>query len=157
MLDIMRRPSVCPSRAHCKRVSALLLSAVLWGGCAGDDGPARTARATAEADKDIARMLPNLVDERDVASTVAGSPERALLEWFQAVQFEDLEAVRSLTDPAALPRAGRRELAAAVAVVGPALGKPTIVTAKTNDDRASVRALIRGILRGRRPRYCGPY
>jgi hypothetical protein len=149
---------------HIKGISAtrwLVLGGVavcLVCGC-GDDRSPRWDDSSAGAFRtlDVSTAFPNSVTSRDLSRTVARSPERAILEWFQAVQFQDLLGVRRLTAQRALRSAGRTMLARAVATVGPALGKPNVDAIHSRGADASIRVAIEAYLPGRsEPRSVEP-
>jgi hypothetical protein len=84
----------------------------------------------------------NVVVEADIRATRAGTPQRTLVEWFQAVQFDDVEGVRRLTAPTALRLLRPAKLAADVEAVAPAMAKPRLVSARIGRSRAAVRVLL---------------
>jgi len=90
----------------------------------------------------------NLVDQADIASVKAGTPERTVLEWFQAVQFDDIGGVRQLTAPNALKKLSPDKLAADIAAVAPAMAKPSVVSRRLGPSLAAVRVLLLSYTRG---------
>lgn len=84
----------------------------------------------------------NIVTESDLARYPRNSPERALLMWFQAVQFRDQDAVRLHTTDSAVVPVGSKTLAEAVKLIGSFLGKPRIVSTRVRGKGAVVRIFI---------------
>jgi hypothetical protein len=121
---------------------------VLLGGCGGSDDGGGRDRATDRADA-LSGALRNLVTDRDLRNAPPGSAQRALLSWFQATQFEDVRGVRLLVARAELERVGDARLKAAIAIVGPALGKPSIVSVRRAGSSTSIRTIIRAFQSGR--------
>ncbi len=124
-------------------------SALAWSGC-GDSESGDTDRSEKTApdrsektatEKDSA-ALRRVVTEEAIAQRPRNSPDRALLNWWQAVQFEDFEGVRLLSTRQALSRTSPRGLSRAVSTVASALGRPEIVRVRSQGDRAAVRVLI---------------
>jgi hypothetical protein len=113
------------------------------------DGSSRDGERSSDTRLTIRTVFPNTVTARDLAAFAVGSPERALLEWFQAVQFEDVGGVRDWTSRRAIRGAERPPLARTVATVGPALGKPKIKKARSGDAIATVKVSIEAYLPGR--------
>jgi hypothetical protein len=109
------------------------------------DGAAPAPSRTAPKDSPPA----TLITDADVEATPQGSPERTVFEFFQAVQFQDIEAIRPLATREARRELGGPGLAAAVTVVGPAIGKPQLFDTRRTGDRATVRLLVLGFAPGR--------
>jgi hypothetical protein len=84
----------------------------------------------------------NLVQETDIDATRAGSPGRALLGWFRAVQLDDAAGVRNLTAPDALRALEPARLASDVHLVAPIFAKPQIVATRVAGARAAVRVRL---------------
>jgi hypothetical protein len=85
---------------------------------------------------------PNIVTSGDISRAPAHSPRRALLTWFQAVQFRDVAEVRQLTAPANVIRVTQENLDRAVTSIGASLARPQIVHTRITGDKASVRVLL---------------
>jgi hypothetical protein len=136
------------------RRAAVALSAmaiaVAGVGCGGDDSSDAETRSKNRATVTTEAALPNLVSQEDVASAPSDSPQRALLEWFQAVQFQDVEGAELLTEAGVIEETGPKRVKAAIGLVGPALGKPSIVNVRREGDRAAVRTLIEAFAPGRK-------
>ena len=140
-----------PLRLHAAAWILIGLGLVLLGGACGDDSGSQndgTPRATSGR-LELAKAFPNVVTTRELSATRPGSPERAVLEWFQAIQFEDITGVRDWTDRSALSRTEGPALARAIATVGPALGKPEVRSVSPAGGAATVRVRIEGYLPGR--------
>jgi hypothetical protein len=149
-----------------RAVSALLLAlAVIPLGCAsGDDDDTRTSTvevvvtdkatgepaAKAEADRasrikshidssDVVKLFPpTIVLDGDIREHRKGSPDRALLEWWQAFQFHDVKTVKALTSRATLKAIGPHSLAQLVRLTG--LQGIEVLGATTNGDTALIQA-----------------
>ena len=114
------------------RLAAFLVLGALVvtpAGCSSDDdadsggtsavsaGKAEAAEASEIrshiATSDVVRAFPpTVVKDGDIKAMQPGTPERALLEWWQAFQFHDAKTVTSLTGKATLGEIGRRQIAA---------------------------------------------
>src|SRR5262249_50094848 len=94
---------------------------------------------------------PQTVLDGDVAAQRKGTPERALLEWWQAFQFHDARAVRRLTSTATRQAVGAHSLAELVRLTG--LPGIAILSSSTSGDAATVSA---GILNFQPPKPGAP-
>jgi hypothetical protein len=83
-----------------------------------------------------------LITNADIATTRSGSLRRAVLEWFQAVQFQDVASLRRLTAPAALAGVSDATLASWLSVFGAGFPRPRITNVLINGTAASVRMLL---------------
>jgi hypothetical protein len=90
----------------------------------------------------------NLISTREIDSEPADSPQRALLEWFQAVQFEDVEGAQLLVAPRAFSRVNEKRFESAVRTVASALGKPTVIRVRKGKQTAAVRTLMQAFESG---------
>jgi len=122
-----RSPS-SPAGGGRRAAIAGLLVAALMAGCGGGEttvtetvtaGPSSAEQEAREASEvagsvnasDVVRTFPpNIVLDGDIAAEKKGSPERALLEWWQAYQFRDSTTLLSLTSEAAVDATGEAEL-----------------------------------------------
>jgi hypothetical protein len=101
-------------------------------GASGSDETATTTEVRA----------PNVVTEQQIEAEAAGSPERALLSWWQAFQFADSDALLELTAEKTLDRVGKDELLDLAATNGAGFPGLEVVSATTSDDKAAVRGLV---------------
>lgn len=88
-------------------------------------------------------MRPEAIPLATVRDAAAGSPERALLTWFRAIQLGRLQTALSLYDPAVRPtlRELRRQRNAAEALLGQA-SFDRVVNVAGSGDTATVFALL---------------
>ena len=92
---------------------------------------------------DVVDVLPpTIVRDGEILEQPKGSPERALLEWWQAYQFSDLRAVEELTAEATIDGVGEDNLTALVELPGPGLNGIEIVEASESGDTATVEAAL---------------
>jgi hypothetical protein len=84
----------------------------------------------------------NLLSNADVNKAPAGSPERALFNWCQAVQFGDVSAVLRLTAPATLASLPTGALEHAILTIGSELGRPKPVETRISGNVATIRVLL---------------
>src|SRR3954453_7003326 len=77
------------------------------------DELAQAAEISSNIDaSDVVKTFPpTIVKEGDIRATKPDSPERALLEWWQAFQFGDLAAVEDLTSSETIDAVGKKDLA----------------------------------------------
>jgi hypothetical protein len=105
----------------------VVLIVVLTG---GDDG------STGDEDG----LPPNVITDEEIEEQDQGTPERALLEWWQAFQFQDTTGVVLLTSPETLDDVGENNLEDLVQARGQGLQGIEILGSTESDDTASVRA-----------------
>jgi hypothetical protein len=145
--------------------AALLIAALVLPACASDDdgGATKTVtevvvtdKATGEpaaqaeakrasrikthiASSDVVKLFPpSIVLDGDIREHRSGTPERALLEWWQAFQFHDVTTVKALTSPATLKAIGPHSLADLVRRTG--LPGIAVLDASTDGDTAIIQA-----------------
>jgi hypothetical protein len=119
-----------------RRALALAVMTVLACGCGGGDSGSTKAEPTPRR----ASAVPaNLLTETDLKRAPTRSPQRALLEWFQAIQYSDLRGVRRLSSSAATKDL---DLAAILKLAGPGFARPQIRDVNVEGDRATVRLLL---------------
>jgi hypothetical protein len=107
-------------------VAALLL------GCGSDDDGDDGENGEAFA--------PNIVTDSDIEAQEDGTPERALLEWWQAFQFQDAATVEALTSAETLDAIGKNNLEELVKLRGKGLQGIEVLGATEDGDTASIRA-----------------
>jgi hypothetical protein len=90
----------------------------------------------------------NIVTPGEISAQPAGSPQRALLSWFAAVQFKDYEGVSEFFAPEALKRISPARLRRDVNLVAPALGHPLVVESRPNGDKTVLRVLVQSFAAG---------
>jgi hypothetical protein len=157
------------------RLVVLLIVAAVLPGCASDDddgGATKTVTEVVVTDKasgkpagqaeqdraskikshidtsDVVKLFPpTIVLDSDINEHRKGTPERALLEWWQAFQFRDVKTVKALTSRATLKEIGPRGLADLVRRTG--LEGVDVLDASTDGDTALVQT---GLLNFSAPR-----
>jgi hypothetical protein len=107
---------------------------VAGGGDSEDEGSNGSDSGSQEA------FPPQVVRDTEIEAQEAGSPERALLEWWQSFQFGDAQAVLARTSQATINAIGERELAELVRTRGQGLQGVEVLGATEDGNRASVRA-----------------
>lgn len=85
---------------------------------------------------------PNIVLGSAISAARAGSPQRAMLSWVQAVQFRDVDGVLELTAPASVSRNGAAAIKRAVLTIGMTFARPQVVDVRIRRDQAFVRVLL---------------
>jgi hypothetical protein len=122
----------------------LVLLAALVGGCGSHGGKSQgsTSGSTPKTSTAAGLLPPNLVTNADLAATQAGSPSRTTLEWFQAVQFQDVGAVRRLSTSAAVKGLSDTTLTSWLSTFGPNFVRPQITAVITNGGAVSMRMLL---------------
>lgn len=138
-----------------------ILAAFAIASCGGDDGGDETTfsvpsdpEAVSAEQQDLAEaeevgtkidasdviktFPPTIVRPGDIDAEKANSPERALLEWWQAFQFGDAAVVEDLTSPATLKAVGKDKLEQAVMTLG--LSGLEVLGANVSGSEASVQA-----------------
>jgi hypothetical protein len=117
-----------------KLIAGLLGLTLLLGGCSGlgsDDEVPETVKG------------PALLSKADVEAQPAGSPQRALYEWWRALQFE--EAPEAAKYYAGDVRMTPAKLDVILSLGAPTLGlnaRPRLVETDVNGDAATVRVLL---------------
>ena len=114
--------------------AAVVLAVVISGG-GSDDQSSDEANGGSQA-----AFPPQIVRDSDIEAEPSGSPERALLEWWQAFQFCDSRGVLDRTSEATINAIGERQLAVLVKTRGQGLQGVEVLGASTDGDAASVRA-----------------
>src|SRR4051812_23563251 len=114
--------------------------------CGGDPTPVATPTPTAVPG---GGQPASLVRDEDVARQKPGTPARSLLEFFQAVQYQDVATARGLVSKRELRRVTPSEFASAVTVVGSAVGRPAIKNVRTNGNSAIIRVFVQAFAPGK--------
>jgi len=107
--------------------TAILLPAFLLG-CGGGDSTSGEPS-----------LPPNIVTESDIDAQASGSPERALLEWWQSFQFGDSEQVLERTSESTIDKLGKQDFSEFVKSAGQGLQGIEVLGAEENGNTASVR------------------
>lgn len=137
------------------RKLGVLLAAVLCavaGGCGGDgDGGDGGETASTNqlslppgftAQHPSASVPPNIVTDDYATKEAAGSARRALLDWWQAVQFRDVITARELTSDAVLRSVGPTAFRRTVLRVGDGLPGLKVVNGRRRGETTIVRAYL---------------
>jgi hypothetical protein len=113
-------------------VAVVVVVLVAGGGDSEDNG-------SSASDGDSQQTFPpQVVRDSEIEGQDAGSPQRALLEWWQSFQFGDAQAVLNLTSPATINAIGKAQLSNLVEIRG--LQGVEVLGATENGTSASVRA-----------------
>jgi hypothetical protein len=110
-------------------IGAVLTAAFLFG-CGGGDS---TTGASDEA------LPPNVVTDSDIDAQASGSPEQALLEWWQSYQFSDADQVVAQTSKGTLDDVGEKNLSELVKAQGQGLQGIEVLGSDESGNTASVR------------------
>ena len=111
--------------------TALLLVAAFLLGCGDSDDESSSGSDEAFA--------PQVVTGSEIEAQEEGSPQRALLEWWQSFQFGDADGVLALTSQETIDQLGEKNLAELVSSTGQGLQGIEVLDATENGDTASVR------------------
>jgi hypothetical protein len=111
-------------------VIGVVLTAAFLFGCGGGDD---TTSGSDEA------LPPNVVTDSDIDAQPSGSPEQALLEWWQSYQFSDSEQVVERTSNGTLDDVGEKNLSALVKAQGQGLQGIEVLGSEESGNTASVR------------------
>ena len=85
-------------------LAALLILTLVLLGCGDDDN------GDSNGDSETEGFGPQVVTQEDIDGQEEGSPGSALLEWWQAFQFQDAATVVSLTSEDTLDDVGEKNL-----------------------------------------------
>lgn len=116
--------------------AALLLTAIFLLGCGSEDGEDTTTEGGGGDDA----FAPQVVTDEDIDAQEEDSAGRALLEWWQAYQFQDANGVVLLTSPKTIDELGENSLTELVKTRGQGLQGIEVLDATESGDDASVRA-----------------
>ncbi len=139
------RIAACNLGPHRRVVSVVLALCVLGAGC----GEEATEKGDDRSPRPDVRLPRNIVTDGTIDKERDGTPSRALLSWWQAIQYKDADEAIGLTSPATLRRFGRKRFERLVNKVGS--GMPGIRTVSTQESgsEARVRSLILSFKPGR--------
>lgn len=112
-------------------------ASVLGLACGSDDQPKREVRV-----EPTVPGVRHLVTDEQIGAAAKNSPARAVLLWFQAVQFKDQATVRELVTSDVVRDIGPDRLSRAVDTVGSSLGKPQVTSVRDRGSNASVRVFV---------------
>lgn len=135
----------------------LIGGAFLLGRATKDESPASESTREASTDgapeydprkstvdydaNDVVNVFPPMiVRDGEILEQQKGTPERALLEWWQAYQFSDVEDVKSLTSQDTIDAIGDDELTQLVELPGPGIGGIEVLGSSEDGDSASIEA-----------------
>lgn len=113
-----------------------VLAVALAGGCGGSSHATSTHATPA-----VGAPPPNVVSTQQIDAYPAGSPARALLEFWQAIQFSDVESARKLVAPSARQFASPR-FTNMVQTIGDDIPGLKILNTRTDGANASVRVYL---------------
>jgi hypothetical protein len=128
---VLPRTSLLQGLSACACVAASIVAVA----CGGED-------TSTSAELPAGAGAANIVQADDLGRVPEDSPDRALLEWFQAVQFRDVVGVRQLTAPATVSRVTPAALDRAVNRIGGSLARPQIVGRRLTSTQAVLRLLL---------------
>ncbi len=121
-------------------VPLALIGGALLGGCGSAAKPHSTTSTAVVTSP--AQPAPSLVTAQQVGAARTGSPLRAALEWWQAMQYGDTLTAKTLTSPAAISSVqGPAEFGVIVAAAGPSLPGFRPVSTSLVGHRAVVRGM----------------
>jgi hypothetical protein len=129
-----RTPWFIAGGAVIAAVAVVIVVLVAGGGDSEDNG------SSAADDGSQETFPPHVVRTSEIEAQESGSPERALLEWWQAFQFGDAQGVIARTAPATVNAIGEPQLAQLVRTRGQGLQGVEVLGATEDGDAASVRA-----------------
>jgi hypothetical protein len=113
--------------------AVVVIVALVAGGGSDDSGSASTNVAGEDT------FPPQVVRTSEIEAQDVGSPQRALLQWWQSFQFADAQGVASSTSPGTVDAIGRAQLAQLVKTRGQGLQGVEVLGASVDGDTASVR------------------
>jgi hypothetical protein len=116
-------------------VAVVVVIVALAAGGGSDDNGSTGANA---ANDDS--FPPHVVRNSEIEAQGAGSPQRALLEWWQSFQFGDATGLAKHTSPATISAIGEHNLAELVKLRGKGLQGIEVLGVTVDGNTASVRA-----------------
>lgn len=114
-------------------VAAVVIIALVSGGGSDDGGSTPSSVASEDS------FPPHVVRTSEIEAQDAGSPQRALLEWWQSFQFGDARGVLDRTSETTVSALGRAQLTELVNTRGQGLQGVEVLGATVEGDAASVR------------------
>jgi hypothetical protein len=129
-----RTPWFIAGGAVIAAVAVVLVVLLAGGGDSEDNGSGDANGGSQET------FPPQVVRDSEIEAQESGSPERALLEWWQSFQFGDARAVIDRTSPATVNAIGEADLAELVRTRGQGLQGVEVLGSTEDGDAASVRA-----------------
>jgi hypothetical protein len=114
-------------------VAVVIVVLIAGGGDSEDNG------SSASGDGSQETFPPQVVRDSDIEAQDSGSPQRALLEWWQSFQFGDARGVLDRTSETTVSALGRAQLAELVKIRGQGLQGVEVLGATVEGDAASVR------------------
>jgi len=114
-------------------VAVVIVGLLVTGG--SDDSGSTSTKAASEA-----TLPPHVVRTSEIEAQPSGSPQRALLEWWQAFQFSDARTVISHTSQETVEALGQAQMEELVKTRGQGLQGIEVLSASEDGDAASVRA-----------------
>jgi hypothetical protein len=109
--------------------AAILLAAFLAGCGSSSDSSTGSEQS----------LPPRVVTDSDIEAQPDGSPQRALLEWWQAFQFGDPVQVLARTSPDTIKELGEKNLSELASNTGPGLQGIEVLDSTETGNTASVR------------------
>jgi hypothetical protein len=133
-----------PWRAMLVLLCGVAFTPMAHAGCNGGEEEQGGPRATSESGHSAASsgLPPNIVTDDRIRAAPKYSAERAVLQWWQAVQFRDIESARRLTDDDALAELRPGAFRRTVLEVGDGLPGLRVVGVTDNGQNASARVLL---------------
>jgi hypothetical protein len=139
-----RRSALAATLAAAAIVLAACGSSDNGGGNGGNSGSATTSSGGTQTSTGTGNepFSPTVVRDTDIQAQPKGSPQQALLEWWQAFQFQDESSVLKLTAPATLHQIPDSKLAKLIQVRGPGLQGIKVLGVSQHGNSASVRVAL---------------
>jgi hypothetical protein len=137
-------------QGQCSIITAAALVLVLTigasgcgGGSSSSGGDSVSANTSSVAGNTAKKLFPpQIVRDSEIKAQKKGSPERALLQWWQAFQFSDAAGVVALTSPQTLKAVGKQNLTKLVQIRGPGTQGIKLLGTSTAGDTATMRVAL---------------
>jgi hypothetical protein len=114
--------------------AAVVIALLVAGGGSEDQSSGAAKGGSQQA------LPPHVVRDSEIEAQESGSPQRALLEWWQSFQFGDARGVEALTSEATLNAIGTHQLTQLVKTRGQGLQGIEVLGATEDGNAASIRA-----------------